>query len=207
PRSATGSTGCIPAVADHATTARRDARADTVLMRMPRRVIPATLARVAMSLIASIGLLAGLSPGSATASGTSASAATSSATRPGQILPGQPALIDVSVATMWMKRAHTRPLDRPSLANPVRLRAWLDAMGTTQRRWLTGRLVTQALYGQEAVVLGRRGAWAKISLTGQPTPNHLSYPGWLPARQLVSVPAAVPSDPTAASIAPITRPR
>src|SRR5450755_781876 len=146
------------------------------------RVIHLRLTRATASLVLGVALLATIGYVPAGAPGSLVAVRVSSAATPVPAA-GQPlALVDVAVATLWMQPARTRPLDNPSLANPVRLSAWLNAMDTAQRRWLVGRLVTQALYGQQVVVRARRGAWAEVSLTGQPTANQLSYPGWMPAR-------------------------
>lgn len=95
--------------------------------------------------------------------------------------------IDVTVATLWVKPGIARSVDAPACADPADPKAWVASMTTEQKRWLVGRLETQALYGTRVYLLDTSGSWAKIAVPSQPTPrNQLGYPGWVPTRQLTS---------------------
>lgn len=118
-------------------------------------------------------------------------------------VPRAYALINVTVATLWARPTDPRRIDAPSLTNPVHLGAWLGALDTPRRVWLTGRLIDQGLYGQEVAIWKQRGRWDKVSLTGQAgRRGGLSYPGWIPARQLTpptpATSTGVPAAPTQA---------
>jgi cell wall-associated NlpC family hydrolase len=96
------------------------------------------------------------------------------------------ATIDVAVATLWKAPNLARAIDRPSLTNPVDPARWSRNLSTTASRvWLDSHVQTQALYGQQVVVLERSGRWAKVAVVDEPDPQDPhGYPGWLPARQL-----------------------
>ena len=98
------------------------------------------------------------------------------------------------MATLWRTPSSARPVDRPALARPARIRAWLAAMTLAQRRGLSGRADTQALLGDRVRVLRLQGSWVQVVVPDQPTPQDpRGYPGWVPARQLT---ASAPVDST-----------
>ncbi len=100
------------------------------------------------------------------------------------------AYVDVAVATVWVAPGTNRPVDAPAVGDPVDLRKWTAGMTLAQRSDLVGKLETQALYGTPVRVLERRDGWARVAVTGQPTPREtLGYPGWVPARQIAANPS------------------
>jgi len=95
------------------------------------------------------------------------------------------AYVDVGVATLWVEPQSDRPIDKRAVSDSSDIRLWQRSMSLEQKRWLVGRLETQALYGQKVLILKRNGRWVKVAVKGQPTPrNDLGYPGWMPTRQL-----------------------
>ncbi len=98
---------------------------------------------------------------------------------------GRSALVTVAVANVWNAPGAARPVDEPSLTNPVDIRRWIGAMSHDDKLWLVDRLVTQALYGERVVVREVAGAWARVVVTGQPSSlDAEGYPGWIPTVQL-----------------------
>ena len=96
--------------------------------------------------------------------------------------------IAVSVATLWVKPGLARPVDAAAVAAAADPRAWVAGMTTAQKRWLVGKLETQALYGTRVTLLATSGAWSRVAVPGQPTPrDSRGYPGWVPTRQLTAV--------------------
>lgn len=100
---------------------------------------------------------------------------------------GDTAFVDVAATTVWVEPDTDRAIDEPALTNPVDLDAWNAALEDTEtRRWLTGKLETQAVLGSEVEVTEVSGDWAKVVVLEQATPrDERGYPGWVPVDQLV----------------------
>ena len=102
--------------------------------------------------------------------------------------PGVIAHVAVTATTLWVEpRTHRPDVDGPSLTNPVALDAWNATMQDTEtRRWLTGKLESQAVLGSEVIVDEIDGDWAHVVVTAQSTPRDpRGYPGWVPVSHLV----------------------
>lgn len=100
--------------------------------------------------------------------------------------------VAVNVATLWTRPGIDRPVDASAVATPADPARWVAAMTTAQKRWLVGRLETQALYGTRVLVTAttkdsRGRSWSKLVVPSQPTPrDSRGYPGWVPTRQLTA---------------------
>src|SRR5450631_625933 len=60
-------------------------------------------------------------------------------TAPPRVTVGRNAWVAVSVATLWRAPGSPRFVDRPALAYPAGIRAWLSQMTLSDRRGLDGR--------------------------------------------------------------------
>ena len=167
---------------------------------------------------AAAGLLAACGSGTATMAGPTAAGAASrtpttaatarpvassgAASAPAACVSGT-CWVDVSVATAWVKPWYPRGVDKPALGNPARPGVWVRDMSLAQKRWLVGRLETQATYGTKVIVTGHWRNWTHVAIPSQPTNrDSRGYPGWIPTVQLTRT--APPAAATVAVIRPAT---
>lgn len=93
--------------------------------------------------------------------------------------------VNVQVTSLWHKPGIDRAVDRPSIATPVDISKWMKNMNLKQKWWLVDKTDTQALFGDEVVVLQKSGKWSKIAVKDQYVPYQKEgYPGWVPTSHL-----------------------
>ena len=106
-----------------------------------------------------------------------------------KVAAGAPAWVAVSVASGWRSPSAPRAVDVPALASPAAIRTWLSRMSAADRVGLIDRLDTQAVLGEEVLVIAISGDWAQVAVRDQSTPlDARGYPVWMPVRQLSAVP-------------------
>ncbi len=111
-----------------------------------------------------------------------------------ELQPGREAVVRVPVATLWTAPEAVRPVDRPALADPTDIAAWIDGMDRDQQ--VGDCVLSQLLLGERVLVTELRAdGWAHVVALEQPaaTLDPRGYPGWLAAAQLAAAPAAGPS--------------
>jgi gamma-D-glutamyl-L-lysine dipeptidyl-peptidase len=92
--------------------------------------------------------------------------------------PAPTAVVRVPVANVW---------EAPDAGHlPLDPHVWpTAAVSYAQRIALVGHMPTQALYGEQVVVLGKRGGWTHVAIPDQPSPlDPRGYPGWVRSWQL-----------------------
>jgi cell wall-associated NlpC family hydrolase len=95
------------------------------------------------------------------------------------------AAVGVPVATVWSSPGAPGPADAPVLGGDPDMAAWIRSLSHERRLGLVGRVVTQALWGDLALVQEELDGWARVILPDQPSSlDPRGYPGWVPAAQL-----------------------
>jgi cell wall-associated NlpC family hydrolase len=119
------------------------------------------------------------------------------------------AAVGVPIATVWASPDAPRATDSVALGPDPDIGAWVASLGDDQRLSLTGRVVTQALWGDQVLVKEEAGGWARVVLPAQPSSlDAEGYPGWIPSAQLAGRTPAPAGDrcvvaaPTAPGIVP-----
>ena len=124
--------------------------------------------------------------GPATASSPAPSAPAAALAKP------VPLWVRVPAANVWYRTDWVRRIDRPSLGATPNLARWVRNQSIAQRVTLGNNLMTQALQGEQVVLLGSHGPWAHVVVPQQRGNFYrLGIVGWIWRSQLSSQPVAV----------------
>ncbi|WP_175989372.1 C40 family peptidase [Bacillus sp. Marseille-Q1617] len=95
--------------------------------------------------------------------------------------------VNVPVATVWTSPDSARGVDADAVSNPVNIERWLDSLTHETRLALCdeNRIQSQALFGQEVLVLEEKEGWSHVIVLDQASSkDERGYPGWVPTVQL-----------------------
>lgn len=131
----------------------------------------------------------GSASGTASGSGSPSPSAEPTFAPARAIEAGDRAVVAVTAATMWTEPGLNRQdVDEPSMGRPVDLAAWNQRMSSfASRKWLLGKLDSQAVVGSPVEVEEITNGWAKVAFLEQAAPHKdpAYMVGWVPAVQLV----------------------
>jgi gamma-D-glutamyl-L-lysine dipeptidyl-peptidase len=97
------------------------------------------------------------------------------------------AAVNVPVATIWTSPDSARTLDAYAVSNPVDINKWLDSLTHETRLALCdeNRIQSQALFGQEVLILEEKEGWSHVIVLDQASSkDERGYPGWIPSQQI-----------------------
>jgi gamma-D-glutamyl-L-lysine dipeptidyl-peptidase len=97
------------------------------------------------------------------------------------------AAVNVPVATIWTSPDSARSLDAYAVSNPVDINKWLDSLTHETRLALCdeNRIQSQALFGQEVLILEEKEGWSHVIVLDQASSkDERGYPGWVPSQQI-----------------------
>lgn len=106
--------------------------------------------------------------------------------------------VAVDVATGWTSPAGPRAVDAPAVADQPDLAAWTRSLDAAARLGLHGRILTQLVMGEPAILIEQAGEWVLVAAPWQPAPEDArGYLCWVRRSHLVE--ADLPSPPAPAN--------
>ncbi len=161
-------------------TARSCVYVVSVIRKSPARLHVLGITAAAAGLVTACGSVTSVAP-----TGRLVPAASLAVSRAPAACASGTCWVAVSVATAWVKPWYPRAVDKPALGNPAYPGTWVKSLTLAQKRWLVGRLETQAVYATKVTVIGHWRNWTHVVIPSQPTNrDHRGYPGWIPTVQL-----------------------